>query len=160
MKKLIVSLTLLAISVLVAHAQPTKSRIDQIKAAKVGFITQKLSLTVEEAQQFWPVYNAFDEEKAKLRAQMVAIKSDSGDVANMSDADASKALDRLMQIRKLEYELELKYNAEFKKVLPARKILLLYQAERKFNQHLLQEMQSRQNGSRGAADKTKPGLRN
>jgi hypothetical protein len=37
-------------------------RKDQIEKVMVAFITKKLELTVEEAQQFWPVFNNYKKE--------------------------------------------------------------------------------------------------
>mgnify|MGYP000698456460 CR=1 FL=1 len=42
---------------------------DKIKTLKIAFITEKLDLSEKEAQQFWPVYNTFEEENYKLRKQ-------------------------------------------------------------------------------------------
>ena len=49
-----------------SFAQPNR---DKIKTLKIAFITEKLDLSEKEAQQFWPVYNAFEEEHFKLRRQ-------------------------------------------------------------------------------------------
>ena len=38
---------------------PEPPKKEKMEAMRVGFITQKLDLTSEEAQKFWPVYNEF-----------------------------------------------------------------------------------------------------
>ena len=43
------------------------SNIPSIKALKVAHITEKLDLTEKEAQQFWPIYNAYDEKMGTLK---------------------------------------------------------------------------------------------
>lgn len=49
---------------LVSNGQdPTQEKADHIKAQKIAFFTEKLSLTPEEAQRFWPVYNLYWEKK-------------------------------------------------------------------------------------------------
>ncbi len=40
-----------------------------IEALKTAYITKDLSLTPEEAQKFWPVYNGFAEEIKKARVE-------------------------------------------------------------------------------------------
>ncbi len=37
-------------------------RAEKIQSLKIAFITQKLQLTPDEAQKFWPVYNQYDKE--------------------------------------------------------------------------------------------------
>jgi hypothetical protein len=41
-----------------------------IETLKVAFITKELELSVEEAQNFWPVYNNFSEELKKARQSL------------------------------------------------------------------------------------------
>ena len=41
-----------------------KAHKEKIKAMKVSYITEKLNLTSEEAEKFWPIYNEYD---AKMR---------------------------------------------------------------------------------------------
>jgi hypothetical protein len=41
-------------------------RKEQLESQKVAFITKQLSLTIEEAQRFWPVYNEFQQKKEEI----------------------------------------------------------------------------------------------
>ena len=47
-----------------AFSQGFKGKKDKVKALKVAYITEELNLTTEEAQRFWPIYNAFDDKQA------------------------------------------------------------------------------------------------
>ena len=40
---------------------------DRIRALKVAFITDKLKLTPEESEKFWPVYNQYEAEQKRIR---------------------------------------------------------------------------------------------
>ena len=44
-----------------------KTRAEKIEALKIAFITQKLQLTTDEAQKFWPVYNQYENEIRSLQ---------------------------------------------------------------------------------------------
>ena len=58
---------------------------DKIESFKIAFITQRLNLTAEEAQKFWPIFN-------DLQANLKSIKQSSKNqkpVADMSDEEAS-----------------------------------------------------------------------
>jgi hypothetical protein len=35
---------------------------EKIQTLKIAFITQKLQLTPDEAEKFWPIYNQYDNE--------------------------------------------------------------------------------------------------
>ena len=50
-----------------AHAQDDEGkRGERIQALKIAFITQKLNLTTDEAQKFWPVYSQYENEIKQL----------------------------------------------------------------------------------------------
>ena len=48
-------------------AQGNQEKREKIKALKVAFLTEKLALTSDEAQKFWPIYNAFEEKQFEIR---------------------------------------------------------------------------------------------
>jgi hypothetical protein len=127
MKKIIIVCLSIVLSV-GAFAQQGK----RIEAMRIAFITQRLNLTSEEAQQFWPVFNQFSEKMQQIKGP----KSDTA-LEDMSDADAEKMI--LSEFDKESKELELKkeYFQKLKKVLPVRKVAKLYRAERDFKNELV-----------------------
>ncbi len=116
-----------------AIAQDRKNNIESVKAA---FITQKLELTPEESQKFWPVYNSYQQELRKL----VLIKN-SQRRALKENAEAPR-VDEL-EIDSEILELRKRYRHEFTKVLPRQKAAMIYPAEREFRQQLIEQLQKR-----------------
>jgi len=151
---------LLAAMSLTALAQPPKNggqnrndRKEKLESMKVAFITQELDLTSQEAQQFWPVYNQFDDELDRLRkARRSAMLDAKENFDGMSDADIARAIDGELSFQQQELDLRKKYVAEFKKVLPMKKVAELMRAEQRFKMKLLQEYQNRKGGPRDAGD--------
>jgi hypothetical protein len=127
MKKIIIVCLSIVLSVS-AFAQQGK----RIEAMRIAFITQRLNLTSEEAQQFWPVFNQFSEKMQQIKGTKMDAPLD-----EMSDADAEKMI--LTEFDKESRELELKkeYYQKLKKVLSVRKIAKLYRAERDFKNELV-----------------------
>ncbi|MCX6186302.1 MAG: hypothetical protein NTU43_04785, partial [Bacteroidetes bacterium] len=77
-------LVLLVLTQYTLYAQKGKMK-DKIETMKIGFITQKLNLTSEEAQKFWPVYNKFSDDLQKLRSTSKdKIMEDLSELATMS----------------------------------------------------------------------------
>lgn len=133
---------LLLFSTPAAQAQE-KSKKERIKALKVAYITEKLSLTTSEAQKFWPVYNTFYDNISKLKHQEyinIKKKIKNGDIDRMSEREANELLTELEDIEKNVYEEEVRLTEKLKKVLPAKKILLLKRAERDFYRELLHKL--------------------
>ncbi len=138
MKKLILILALIICAN--SFAQPSGKMQERIKAQKVAFITEKLSLTTEEAQGFWPIYNAFE---AKLEALR---KGDLRDVkmkmreGNVSDAEANTLLSKIMNAETEMHNSKMKLMNDLKKVISAEKIIRLKAAEDAFNKKLLERL--------------------
>ncbi len=138
-------MSLLLLSTLHIKAQgPPEDQKEKVEAMKIGYITKELNLTTAEAQQFWPVYNKFQDELEQLRKNR---RSDLMNVKlnfdNMSDADLAKAIDNELQFQQQELDLRKKYIDEYKKVLPVRKVARLMRAEHTFKMELLREFRHR-----------------
>jgi hypothetical protein len=114
---------------------------EQIKAQKVAFITEKLQLTVEEAQQFWPIYNEMNKKSDEIDQQTKTIvRNYNKDKETLSNTEIETMSDKLMELEVSSSKLDADYYQKFKKVLPIRKIIELYQAERDFKHELLQQL--------------------
>ena len=143
-KTILIILFFLSISSFAQQGMNEKK--EQIKALKVGFITNELALTTEEASKFWPIYNAFDDKQFELKHhKMKAFKARMDDEAldKMSEKEAATLLaqmesneDELCQLRK-------KFIANLKGVIPAKKIIKLKKAEDDFYRKLLQQYRNK-----------------
>lgn len=123
---------------------PPGAKQEQMRAAKVGFLTRELNLTEEEAQKFWPVYNKFDNEREVHRRKMLALRLETNEAgAQLSAKEAEAAVDQYLQLRQEEVDMEKKFYQAVKKVLPAEKVALLFQAEKRFQRELLRNLQQR-----------------
>ena len=122
--------------------QPSAEKKEQFKAMKVGFITNELSLTTEEASKFWPIYNAFDEKQFDLKNQkMKTFKSRMDDDAldKMSEKEAAALLAQMENTEDDLYVLSKKFISNLKGIIPAKKIIKLKKAEDDFKRKLLQQ---------------------
>lgn len=120
---------------------------EQIKAEKIGFITQKLDLTVEEAQVFWPVYNQYEKTGAvagkNLRKAMKAMNAKEEEA--LTDKEMNERINVYLKAKK-EYDSVLAdFNKEFLKVLPATKVAKLYVAEEQFKKVVFDKYSHRPN---------------
>lgn len=115
---------------------------EQIKTLKVGFITNELSLTPDEATKFWPIYNAFDDKQFELRHQKMKSfmdKMDKDALDKMTDKEASALLAQMENNDEELYLNRKKFIANLKGVLSPIKIIKLKKAEDDFNRKLLHQ---------------------
>ena len=139
MKKLILlSLFLLTFSAFSQH----KEREERIKTLKIAFITERLAFTETEAQKFWPIYNAFEEENNKLRRDSYN-KRKVEDFDSMTEADAKLLLDDMSSIENKRHKLREKFMKDLLAVLPAKKVILLKKTEDEFNKKMFEEFKKR-----------------
>lgn len=120
-----------------------EERMQEIKAQKTAFLTQRLDLSPAEAEKFWPVYNQYDKEteanRKDMRAEHKAAKKDT----ELTEAEASAAIDKELAGRQKELDIRKKYAAEFKKTIGAVKTMKLAKAERDFRKELLKRLRDR-----------------
>ena len=136
---------LLALCTASLFAQPAGGA--DLDAIRVGYITKKLSLTPDEAKQFWPVYDAYRAEMKVVRGDMrETVQTAREDFDVMTDPEVEAAVNKMLDNRRKELDITLRYHEQFKKVLNIRKVAKLYKAEHEFTQILLQRLQERQNG--------------
>ena len=116
---------------------------DQVQVERIAYFTEKIGLTPEEAQQFWPLYNEMDNKRTALFEERAAIiQRFVNNSDNMSDRQITEQLNRLVTIQQQESALPAEYDARFRKVLSSRKVMNLYVAEMGFRNFLLQSIRS------------------
>lgn len=126
--------------------QPMSEKKEQIRALKVGFITNELSLTTDEAAKFWPIYNAFDDKQFELRHQkMKVFKSKMSDDAldKMSEKEAFFLLAQMESNEDELYQIRKRFIGNLQGILSPIKIIKLKKAEDDFNRKLLQQYRNK-----------------
>lgn len=120
---------------------------DKIKSLKVAFITDQLALTSKEAQQFWPVYNEFEEKRESLRQkEHTQIRSKMQDTTELSEREAVALLKQYTDFKTAEEKLNNSYLCEIRKVLSAKKTLLLLNSEEDFKRQLIRQYRQNRGG--------------
>lgn len=112
-----------------------KSFKEKVEATKVAYFTEKLNLTPEEAQVFWPVYNKWWEERQEANRKVhesikkIVALDEKG---NYSDPQMKKLIKQYSQNLAMEAELFDIYLDEFYKILPTEKVAKIFVAEKGF----------------------------
>jgi len=138
MKKNIILITLLLFSVLGF----SQDKEDRIKALKVAMITEKLDLSETEAQNFWPIYNAFQDSNRAMK-NTIHEKRKAINYATLSETDAKSILKEITILSNKRHELYNEFISDITKVIPAKKVLLLKEAENEFKHKMFEEYKKR-----------------
>jgi hypothetical protein len=149
MKKLLTLFTLLLPAVGV-FAQPDEApalneeRLREVKAQKIAFLTSRLKLTPEEAQVFWPIYNAYDEARESNRKELRrSMRPKDGAETSPTEQQALERLNKVLELRQRELELERSYKDRFVKTIGAVRTMELVRAEHDFDREVLRRIRER-----------------
>lgn len=118
---------------------------NKIKSLKIAFITEKLNLTEKEAQQFWPVYNAYDDTVSNLKFNEFrkVVHEIRQNYTTISDDKANELLNKAVEIEGKIHAEDVKLIKKLRNIIPAKKILALKTAEEDFNRKMLEEFNKR-----------------
>lgn len=113
------------------EAAPRTQMRERIQSLRIAYLSQEMELMPEEAQAFWPIYNAREAELQKarqtLRVQLRTLEEKKEQLSPEAYADSvSQAYLSLWQ---REAEIRRNFHDKFKRALPPAKLARFYLAE-------------------------------
>ena len=115
-------------------------RLGQLENAKIAFITNRVSLTQDQAQKFWPLYNEFSDRRRELNRNGRLLRRDITE--GMTDQQLRESFTQSFNTRQQELNLEKDYFEKFQKVISLRQVVQLFQAERDFTKEVIKRVAS------------------
>ncbi len=114
----------------------------KMEAARIALITNRLGLTPEQAEKFWPVYREFVQKRQEIRQEFR--QAQQGVDPNNPDGKKQEALVALgLQLKQKELNLEKDYSGRIMNVITAQQLLNLRKAEQDFRQYIINELSRR-----------------
>ena len=118
-------------------------RLNQLDNARIAFITARITLTQDQAQRFWPMYNEFVAKRRDLNRTARQLRLATANNSALTDAQLRDNFTQDFGIRQQQLNLEKDYFERAQKVLSLRQLAQLYQAERDFTKEVLQRVAGR-----------------
>ncbi|MCW3462909.1 hypothetical protein [Chitinophaga nivalis] len=115
---------------------------EKIKAIQIKYLAQKLDLTAEEAQKFWPVYDNYTREVELLIAERHQRKQQEKISGPDADNIARTNMDKELDYEKKMLDIRSRYTSEFQRVLPGRKAGMVFKSEREFRSIMLNHLRN------------------
>jgi hypothetical protein len=116
---------------------------EKIKAARIAFITERLALTPDEAEKFWPIYREFSMKRMELKKQFQT-KRNTPDPSKTTEQNEKENIEYGLQLRQKELDLEKEYSSKLLNVIPPQKVMELRGAEDDFRKLVIKQIQKRQ----------------
>lgn len=126
------------------------SRFKAIENEKIAYIAKELNLTTKEAQQFFPIYNAYsnqiwDVRRAKARLQHAKTEkpSSSSRIPNNFFRSGSGVQNSVIEYDAKEVEIKKEYWKKFSEVIGEARSSEFFEVEQRFRESLIKELHKR-----------------
>lgn len=110
---------------------------DKFAAHRTAYITQRLELTENEAQKFWPIFNSYIKDRDQLRA------SNTVDVDKLSEKEAEAYVNGTLDRNTKELDLHKQFIQKVKSVLPMTKVAKLINIEREMKHAVMNNVKKK-----------------
>ena len=127
-----------------------EERMEKIDAARTAYLTDKMNLTTEQSQKFWPIYNEYDAKRKELRKKGRPFRGES--METLTDAQVKEQINTMFDTRQKELNLQKEYADKFQKVISVRQLAAMYKGEREFMKVLLHKLNDRPGPPQGEID--------
>lgn len=119
---------------------PQKERME---ALRVAFFTEALELTAEDAEVFWPVMRAHQEELESLRASLDSLRDVAANPENLSREQALECLEAVERLQAEECAAKSAMLRAIAETLDPQRALQIPLIEDKFRRRIFEEVQNR-----------------
>lgn len=140
MKRRTIFILMLLLASLGLHAQPRGRAGERIHAIKIGYLTDRLKLTPQQAASFWPVYDRYE---ADIRDAKRSFRQKYRGGAAADDAEANQYIEDQLDYQQQLLAINRKYKDQMLEIISPQQLAALYEAERDFRKLLLQQLRER-----------------
>ena len=117
-----------------------KEAMKKIESARIALITERLGLSPEQAEKFWPVYREYNLERRQIREEFRDTRRNV-DMADLTEEQSQKMMQKAMDLKQRELNLEKEYSRRLSEVISTQQLFKLKNAEKDFQQMLLKRIQ-------------------
>ena len=135
-----VSIVLILIFISIHSFAQSQKNMEKIRAARIALITERLNLTPEQAEKFWPVYRQYENERRAIRKEFRDARQEM-DVRNLTEEESKLLVQKSMDMKQKELNLEKEYSQRLTEVISTQQLFKLKGAEKDFQQMLLKRIQ-------------------
>ena len=146
MKRSIIIILIIAIfaplNMVVAQGKKNVDRKEwfaKMRQHKHEFLTKELKLTKDQEAKFFAVYDAMEDELHKVNRDTRKLEKQVADNKAATDVEYDAASKAIIELKKKEAAIELKYFDKLKATISSKQLFLLKKAERKFTKNIMKE---------------------
>jgi len=115
---------------------------EKIEAARIALITDRLGLTPDQAEKFWPIYNEYDQKRRGLSRELQNARNQV-DITNITEEQSQNLMNLSLNIKERQIQLERQYAQRLTNIITAQQLLSLKKAEDDFRRMILRRLEER-----------------
>ena len=143
MKKSIIILSFVLLGATVFAQNPEAK--EKIESARIGFITERLGLTPDQAERFWPLYKEYRTRNVDAATRYRQFRA-GVDVNELTEDQSRRLVEMELEVKQQRLDLEREYSKKMLDVITTQQVASLRKAEKDFRGILLRRLQqARQN---------------
>ncbi len=135
-----VSIFFMLIFITLGTFAQNREAMKKIESARIALITERLGLTPEQAEKFWPVYRQYNMERRELRQEFRNTRQNV-DMQNLTEEQSKELVQKSMDLKQRELNLEKEYAQRLSEVISTQQLFKLKNAEKDFQQMILKRIQ-------------------
>ena len=144
MKKLLIIVFVFVFAATIAQAQNNnRSAQEKLEAARIALITERLSLSPQQAQTFWPLYNEYAEQRRQIQREYRSSRQGL-DINSLTEDQQRSLIKGRMEEKQRQLNLENQYAEQLMGVINARQMMSLKKAEDDFRSMIIRRIEQRQ----------------
>lgn len=142
MKKYLVLIFILTGFAALAQNNKQQDAKAKLEAARIALITERLGLTPEQAQKFWPIYNQYAEQRRQIQQDFRQAKQGMN-IDKMTEEQRKAMVRARMEVKQKQLNLESKYSDRLMNVINTRQLMALKKAEDDFRAMIIRRLEQR-----------------
>lgn len=124
---------LFALPVMAQKGEKSEYDKEKLESAKVAFITQRLDLSPEQAEKFWPAYNQHSKEKRSLMREIDRLVKEDEEI---TDVRAAAVIERRFEIQQQILDSEKAFMKNIVKIISPVQAVKLDDVNKDFARHI------------------------
>lgn len=143
---LIAFLTVLSFTQVYAAGQEDNRQqrwLNDVREYKQDFLTREVELTQDQQTQFFPLYNAMENEIFQLNKDSRELERKVSAQNDVSDLEYETTAKAMLDVKNKEAQIESSYFDKYSKILSPKQLFLLKRAETRFSRNMLNHHRDR-----------------
>ena len=142
MKKILILILFLVSASAFGQKTGQQSANEKLQAARIALITERLGLTPAQAQQFWPIYNEYAEQRRTIQREFRDARIGL-DMSKLTEEQSRAMVKARLDGKQRQLNLEMKYSDRMMDVINTRQLMALKKAEDDFRAMIIRRIEQR-----------------